>query len=112
MSLGFVPVDDATPVLRVDLHVGRAVRGASVGDSTRPDSREDAVELALGKREVVEIDALGLDAIGEHVGLDPLAQVLDLALVGVGDHHAAAELASEEDFPVDPSKWNMLELVK
>jgi hypothetical protein len=56
MPVGLVPIDDTTPILRVDLHVLRAADGAAVLDSSRPDALENRIEFFV---------------------IDPKAEVLD-----------------------------------
>ena len=56
MPVGLIPIDDATSVLRVDLHVLRALDRTAVLDSGRPEALENRIEFFL---------------------IDPKAEVLD-----------------------------------
>src|SRR5262245_41123539 len=59
VPVGFVPVHDATPVLRVDLHVDGTVWGTSIRDAAGPDAFHDAVELGVAHAKAIVLDGEG-----------------------------------------------------
>jgi hypothetical protein len=56
VSIGFVPVDDAAAMLRVDSHISSSVRGAAIVNSCGLDSFEDRIEFFLLYAEAVVKD--------------------------------------------------------
>src|SRR5262249_57677293 len=64
VPVGFVPVHDATPVLRVDLHVDGTVWGTSIRDAAGPDAFHDAVELGVAHAKAIVLDGEGAIPLG------------------------------------------------
>lgn len=71
MPVGLIPVDDAAPVLSVDLHIDRSVRGAAVLDSSCPDPLENGIELFLHRHagQVAETHRGGFEFVAVAVDL-------------------------------------------
>src|SRR5215467_3295656 len=59
VSVGLVPVDEATAILSVDLPVDRSVRRASVLDVPSLDPFQDSVELSLADPEAIVLQGNG-----------------------------------------------------
>ena len=54
MAIGFAPINGATAIFAIDLHICRAEWGTAVPNSSRLDPTEDSLELSWGhaKREM------------------------------------------------------------